>query len=97
MRSRRHQNFHSRQIFPFFVIGANHRHTRELSLRTSHWRQGYRLHAGDIFKVFLKVIKTGQETLRLCFRRQWMTSQKTWDVRSLVRTSRVVFHGARAQ
>jgi len=45
------------------VIGADHRHAGEFTLRAGHRRHRYAGHAGDVFQHFLQFIHRGEETL----------------------------------
>ena len=46
------------------MIGADHRHARELALRAGHGREAHALHAGDLLQHLLQLEHAGEEALR---------------------------------
>ncbi len=79
------------------MIGANHCHTRKLSLRPGHRRQRDTLHAADRLQHFLEFIHALEKPLAVAGGPERMPMREAWQQSQGITGPRVVFHRARTE
>ena len=92
-----HDDLASRRVAARIVVGADHRHAGELTLRPGGRDQRHRLHAGDVLEHLLQLVHARHEALAVCRRGMRMARQHAWQHRQGIARARIVFHGARTQ
>ncbi len=97
VRGIRHDDLRPLHVATRAVIGADHRHARELALRARHRRQRNALHAGHFLQHLLQLEHAAEEALADRVRRQRMPAEELGQHRELIARARVVFHRARAE
>jgi hypothetical protein len=93
----RHDDFAAGAVAPRVVVGADHRHSGELSMRPRHRRHRHAGHAGDVLQHLLQLEHAGEEALAGFVRAGRMACQELRQHRQRIACPRVVFHGARTE
>ena len=92
-----HDDLVAREVAAGAVVGADHRHPRELAVRAGHRAQRHRAHAGDLLEHLLQFEHALQEALPLRLGRARMAREELGQHRVLVAGLGVVFHRARTE
>jgi hypothetical protein len=86
-----------RAVSPRVVIGADHRHPGEFTVRPGHRRQRHCGHAGHRLQHLLQFEHAGEEALARVIRARRMAREELRQHRQRIACARVVLHGARAE
>ena len=97
VRGVRNDDFAPGRVSTGIVIGTDHRHPGELSMRAGHGRHAHCGHAGDLLEHLLQLIQANEKTLPGIRVRQRVARQKLWQHGQRVADAWVVFHGAGAE
>ena len=97
VRRLRHDDLVACQLTARAMIGADHRHARELAVRTGERAERHTAHAGDRLEHLLQLVQTGEEPLAVLRGRERMSRQELGQQRGRIAASGVVLHGAGAE